>query len=322
MAAGLVAALYHQLFVARDASELWQAARSTLSEASLWPLIVVMALVPLNLLLEAHKFRLLLAASGSTHRIGLFLSLQRVLAGLTVGFMTPNRVGEYAGRLAGAREGEKAATVFATLIGGLAQWIPILLGGVAAAFVFPLLPHQLNVAVSPGLGILLIFVGAGIYIGYIKLPQLVRFAHKLLARMGLRQARLQGFLQRLEHSLQHSSRVLNLTLLIAVCRYGVYVMQLALAFHWVGVDVDFWLLLAGTALVYFAQSFLPLPAAVQALARTELAILLFASAEPNPLGVALASLLIFVLNLALPALVGLGIILRTDVDQTLGFAKS
>jgi len=75
--------------------------------APIWMLVVIAALVPLNLMLEAMKFRLLLPRESRPSR---FQALRRVCAGLSVGLFTPNRVGEYLGRLAGTDARHRAAT--------------------------------------------------------------------------------------------------------------------------------------------------------------------------------------------------------------------
>jgi len=123
---GLCVGLYYQLFVQHDILSLWQTLLGRISVAPLWMLRCVVLLVPLNLLLEALKFRLLLPARMRPPRLK---TVRRICAGLSVGLFTPNRIGEYLGRLTGTTADQRIATIAANLLGGMAQWIALLSGG-------------------------------------------------------------------------------------------------------------------------------------------------------------------------------------------------
>jgi len=110
----------------------------------------------------------------------------------------------------------------------------------------------------------------------------------------------------------------RLAILIACIRYIVYLIQLSLAFVFFGLTAGMNVVILGSGVLLFAQTFVPLPAFVQALARVELALLVWVAYKPNELSLASASFLIFVLNLGFPALLGLVEILKSDVDKTLG----
>ena len=326
-AVGLLGALYYQLFVLESFGELWVEFEARLAVAPVWIPLLVAALVPLNIALEGGKFNLLLPAS---RRPGLREATARVCAGLTVGMFTPNRVGEYIGRLTYAYPGERAATVIATLLGGVAQWIPLMWGGATAALLWPLLTDRQSPAFGSQI-LLAVAVGGLLVAGFLNLSHLVRGLGRGLGSVGrflLRYDRLTWFGQRLHVfrtrvlSLGHAAAArpgdLRRALGVAWLRYVIYLSQLTLAFVYCGLDAPPAAAVAGTAAIFLAQTFLPVPAFVQAVARVQLAVVLWGDYAPNEVGLATASLLIFVLNLGLPALVGLGIILRADVEQTFG----
>ena len=323
VAIALVAALYRHLFVARPFDDLTTGLWARLASAPPWMPLAIAALVPVNLGLEAAKFAALLPQA---RRPGLAESLARVCAGLTVGVFTPNRVGEYLGRLARAHPGERGATVVATLLGGAAQWVPLLWGGAVAALAWPLFAG----ATSPLPGWHLaaaLAVGALLIGGFLRLGGAVAWAARGSVRLGAllpgrraaaALASLRARLLPLARAASSRPRRLRAALAISWLRYGIYVTQLALAFAYCGLEASPAVAAAGTAAILLAQALLPVPAVVQALARIELARLLWGGYAPNEVGLATASLLVFVLNLGLPALVGLGVILRSDVARTLG----
>ena len=306
---GLVAYLYRLLFVVNDVSQLYMATREGLHPRFWLLLLLIASLVPLNLVLEAQKFRVLMQGVG----LALPAATRRVCAGIAAGIWTPNRVGEYAGRLVGAGPGERTRTVTATLLGGVAQWVPLAVGGVFGAF---LVGDGAGVAET---GTLLAAggIGAVIIVLYLTLESAVRWALRWSASYVAREgyfstafAKTGGRLVLLVEDDVLSPRNLGSVLLLSSARYGIYLVQISLAYLAFGLDVPAVTLVAGVAVLLLVQSFMPVPSAVQMLARAELSLLIWASYTPNPLAVTAASLLILVLNLGMPAFVGLAIILR------------
>lgn len=305
---GLLYALHKQVLQSGDFSTLLQEIIGGMTLREYGLLVFATLLMPVNLVLEALKFNLLLNDLPHRKALTLRTGLRRVLAGLSVGIMTPNRVGEYAGRMAGALPGERSSIVSATLLGGIAQWIPLLVGGGLAALSFYTTSTLQGAWLAPVLwASLLVLTCFGV--SYLYLPAAIRLLTKLplLARLA----------ERLETQSQFSGSARGGALGFAIARYSIYLTQLSLAFAAFGMDLPAFELVAGTAILLLAQAFIPLPSVVQALARTELAVLIWSAASPNVLGLGAASLFIFVLNLGLPALVGLVIILRTDVKRSL-----
>jgi len=320
---GLCFGFYNQLFVRNDINDLWDALLTQIGVAPIWILILVIVLMPANLLLEAIKFRLLLPEE---IRPSLSNALRRVCAGLSVGLFTPNRVGEYLGRLTGTQSNERVATVAATLLGGMAQWVPLLGGGVICAFGFSYL-DTFEIASSWSYGSALFFCAILLTL-FAYLPSVIKRVERLWSsfRQNLSLgARMKKFFIQVAYTLRGVRRLaidrpgdVRWALLIACVRYLVYLVQLSLAFVFFGLEAGLDVALLGTGMLLFAQTFVPLPAFVQALARVELALLVWATYSPNELGLASASFLIFVLNLGFPALIGLVEILKSDVDKTLG----
>ena len=88
--------------------------------------------MPVNWGLETEKWRRLL-------RPELVLSFRRaragIFTGISVSLFTPNRIGEYGGRLLLIPAAKSWLGLAATLIGNMAQWVVLLLGGLWGAVV-------------------------------------------------------------------------------------------------------------------------------------------------------------------------------------------
>ena len=336
--------LWRQLVAAGSGGNLLASLRGQLAVQPLWPLLVVVALMPVNLILEALKFRALLDPFGAAARgpgTTLVVSLRRVLAGLTVGIVTPNRVGEYAGRLAGAAPGERSATIAATVLGGVGQLLALVGGGaIALASLARGGGGREVLSAAGGVGPSAIAVAVALACAcFVLLPRLLAVTRIASRMAGLRprSSRL-GVLRdvavaRLRAAAATPVTVYAAALGYSAVRYGVYLAQIALTFAWFGFRFGFesgvggvvtaggaaglGIIVAGTAVVLLGQTFVPLPAFFQAVARVEIAALVWAGTGVDLAALTLASLFVFVLNLALPALVGLAVILRSDVDRTL-----
>lgn len=111
---------------------LWEQLQTSLRKG--WPfLIITLALLPLNWLTEAWKWRYTLS---KLHRITLIQSLKGVLAGAATGFVTPNRLGDIAGRLLQLPVEKRAQSVSLAAINSLTQNLAILIPALPLALLF------------------------------------------------------------------------------------------------------------------------------------------------------------------------------------------
>ena len=141
--------LYNSIFAAPDTAAAWRALLATsLRGAGRGPVLWALALVPLNWGLEAWKW----------HRLARHLepvtfgrSLRAVLVGLTLGFATPNRVGDYAGRILELKS-RRVSALGAVFLGRYCQLVATVLAGVAGLLYF-LLTFYLNGYPAAGLGV-------------------------------------------------------------------------------------------------------------------------------------------------------------------------
>lgn len=85
-----------------------------------------------NWLLESFKWYLV---QQKTEKLSLVTACKAVLSGVAVGIFTPNRIGEYAGRLWYAKD--KVSAVVQTVAANMCQLTATLVFGIAAWYVFP-----------------------------------------------------------------------------------------------------------------------------------------------------------------------------------------
>jgi len=148
-----------------------------------WKIYLALLLVPINWGLEARKWQILLKP---VETIGFFNSFKAILAGLAFSMNTPNRIGEYAGRVLYVHEGNRWKALSLTVTGSFSQLIVTLTIG-AGGLLFLLT----NSATATGIvhyyiWIRVLFYGTLVviiflFLLYFRLGQIIKWAEKIPA---------------------------------------------------------------------------------------------------------------------------------------------
>lgn len=287
--------------------EAWRA------EGSAWWLLAAVLLMPLNWLLESIKWRGLLREYWPATWPEVW---RAVLAGISVSLATPNRIGEYGGRLLVLPAERMGAVVWTTLVGSLCQWLvflllgwPALVGVVAAAGHWPVPFMLAPAALGPLIALLLPLFWDRLMIGLRASRRLASYRHWRWLRRKLKNGqRIQG-------------RHLRLTLGWAALRYLVYTVQYYLLLRFFGLSIGWLEGLTGISAIYMLQAGLPLPPGLGVFTRSELALWLWGAKVVHPAGIVAATLTLFVLNLAIPALLGTSLIVKTNEVKSPKYAN-
>lgn len=126
--------LYHQLFFEKKADHILRAIDTySGSERVMWSLAGVLLLMGVNWGIEAYKWRYLLHME-ETINVG--RSLKAVFAGITVSIFTPNRTGEFLGRVFILRRTNPWRAIFITIVGSFSQLMVTLVAGYIAFVIF------------------------------------------------------------------------------------------------------------------------------------------------------------------------------------------
>jgi len=89
-----------------------------------------------------------------------------------------------------------------------------------------------------------------------------------------------------------------------------------------GVDVPFGAAFAGIATIFLVQTGIPLPLAGSLLARAEIALFMWGTFDANELSILAATFGLFIINLALPALLGAVFIVKINEPKTIDYEKN
>ena len=281
----------------------WPAFAAAVARPGNWrPLLLALLLMPVNWLLEARKWQLLLNAW--THW-PLGRVLRATLAGVSVSAATPNRIGEIGGRLLLARRGEWEAVTASSLLGSLCQWAAfLLLAWPALVYTVGSLPGVLEgwpLELFLPLGPLLLFF---VYLG--GKPLLLRLLAWVERRFGRDVNALRGALANVNLRLMAASSA------YAALRFAVYCTQLYLLLWFFGLELPLLWGLAGIAAIYLVQAGIPLPPGLNLVTRTELGLLLWSAGPEAAVAVLAAYTALFGVNVLLPSLPGYWLIVRKN----------
>ncbi|MEM6381020.1 MAG: lysylphosphatidylglycerol synthase domain-containing protein, partial [Bacteroidota bacterium] len=286
-----------------------------LSGTSVGYLLFVVVLMPLNWFLEALKWRVFIPKD---RRMKLSATMAAIFSGVTFSLFTPNRTGDYLGRILLVKAEDNWSVFSATLAGNLCQLSVLLLGGWCGLLYYT----QSVLEISwQDYKVFLMLALMGTIIVVICLVNIQRLLTWLLKW---------PFLEKFKDSLakyldlfrSYSRLILWKGLFWAGLRYFVYTQQYLLMLYFAGIEVNYIIGLAGIATLFFVQSSIPLPPALGLLARGEIALVVWGPFSDEPLRILAASFGLFIINLTVPALLGLVAILRVNILKSLGYEKT
>jgi len=296
--------LYRSVFADAATAAAWrQLLAATLTGAGRGPVLAALALVPVNWGLEAWKWWRL---ARHLEPVSFQRSYRAVLVGLTLGFVTPNRVGDYAGRIIELKS-RRLDALGAVFLGRYCQLVATVVAGTAGLLYF-LLTFYLTSYPATKLGV----VVATLLLNAAVLLPLYR-SRILLAALSIVRP-LRRFRRFLAVMPTYSATAISAVLSISGLRYAVFCGQ-------------FWLLLLaygarpavgpGTAAIagtFLLKSLVPSLNALADVGVRELsATHLFGLLGQPVLPVLSASLSLWVINIALPSAAGLLFVLRVKV---------
>lgn len=289
--------LYRRIASQQDALFQWQALRSAFGNPLLW---LVVAMMPFNWGLEAWKWKLLL---GKVQVVKFSIALKAVFAGCSITMLTPNRVGEYGGRVLYADPEHRIAAIGLTVLGSAAQLIMTLLNGFIALtyllFASPIKHKFFDLYTLDAAYVL----WAGSFAGLL-LFALIYFAEGKLAIYLHRLPYSNKFGELIASLRSFGGRELLRLLGASFLRYLVFALQFYLMLKLCHVKMDLFTGLMLISLFYLLMAVAPtvgfteLP--VRALAGTSV----FGLVSKNFIGIQAASLGIWLTNVILPAVIG------------------
>lgn len=296
----LIYSIYLQIVRQPDLRSSAQLAWNALRSAEGWKISAVCVLMICNWGIEARKWQV---AISKIQKISLFTAFKAILCGTTLAFFTPNRMGEYLGRIWFIEEGKRLQAISITVICSIAQLLVTLIAGIIGLY---FIKQQLYVNSEDPESITfwvtivqysawLAFVLLILF--YFRLSWLVRLVEKL--PVGIHIIR---HIQVLDNfNATHLLRLLSLSMI----RYLVFLVQYYVLFDVFEVEVNWWQSFWAISVVFLILAIVPTIAFLTELGiRWKASMELFRLYSSNMVGIFAASLAIWIINLVIPALIG------------------
>ena len=297
---GIAFSIYRQVLHQENISEKWQAILHSLEEKGLSLLLLVTLLMLVNWSIESIKWQVLLS-----HLIKIkFLSAFRsVISGVAFTMITPNRMGEFIGRVFYVPEGNRIRAAALTMVGSASQLIITLSGGIIG--LLSLRGYLSNQHTgSQGLSLLWLngliagttFIVAGILLFYFRISWLIKIIDKIPQF-----SRYAYFIEPLE---EVGTKELIKILILSTIRYAVFIIQYWLIFKLFDVDLLTWQVMGTVSVLFLVLAVVPTIALAELGIRSKASIALFSIFSTNTLGILVATASIWLINIIFPAVAG------------------
>lgn len=294
---GLCYSLYNQVVQQRDLSWRWAHIRESWQQPVFW---AVVALMFVNYLLEAKKWQILIKPLQS---FSLWRAFKSVMAGCSITMLTPNRIGEYGGRILFVQEDKRLRAISLNILGSISQLVITVVMGtmgllllkfsaVTGAQPFLFLPAAFYnsliwAAIASSIFLLIFYFRVG---WLVKLMERVPYLNKPLRYVRL----LEDF----------KGKQLLRILFLSLIRYMAFILQYMLLLQVMEVEVQaalsFWLL----SCFYLVMALAPTIGFTELPLRATATVEIFKLYSPNLVGIQAAALGIWIINLVLPAIIG------------------
>jgi len=266
-----------------------------------WKLWLVVALMPLNWGIEARKWQLALRPVGGISYRNAF---KAIFTGATMASFTPNRMGEYLGRILYVKEGKRLASISLTIVCSIAQLLITLTIGIIGILYIRYTLHQpifresphgefwLNTVLCVAFLLLL-----SLTIIYFRLSSVLWILGKIPGS-----AKFLTYIKVLEN---FDATILLRILFLSFARYMVFIVQYGLVFPLFGVFLSLGQTWSGVSMVFLVMALVPTFTFLTELGlRWEASIQALELFSRNTVGIFAASFAIWLINLIIPALIG------------------
>jgi hypothetical protein len=280
--------IINRLFLTNDFGAQFSFFMQHLQGGKIYLFVLAVLLMPVNWGLETIKWKMLLKSDAPYSEL-----LRSIIAGITVGFVTPGRSGEFVGRILFLNEENKSKVFYLSSIGGMAQTAASLIIGVPFIAIWRSDPFLTGIVT--GVGVVYLFA-------YFRFDLLNRL---ILSNSFLRRYNLVIFQEELPET---GTQVY--VLLLSLLRFISYLLQYVLLFAFFGLGSNYLALLVHGAVFLLAQTFSPLMPLLDVSYRGATALYVFKDFSTNNLAILSSVMVVWLINLVIPALMGYLFIFR------------
>lgn len=256
-------------------------------------LVLVSSLMFFNWFIEGFKWKLLIS---KVEKVDFVMALKSVLIGLSVGILTPSRIGEFGGKIFFLKKAERIRAFFIAMLGSLSQLFATITFGSIGLIYYLYIFMDYGLWLTITLGIFFSILFFFLLGGFSKISFLGKnnFVLNMLGKYH------RYFL--IFKSYNRSE--LLFVIFLSCLRYAIFSSQFYLLLLFFDVQVDLvpaWMLIS---LSYLVLSVIPTIALADIGVRGAVSVYFLGLLSNNSVGIVSASILLWFINLAIPAFIG------------------
>jgi uncharacterized membrane protein YbhN (UPF0104 family) len=259
-------------------------------------IFIVVLMMFINWMLESLKWKFMIR---KIETISFFTSFRAIFSGITVSSFTPNRIGEYGGRVFCLEKSDRIQAVFITILCSMAQLLTTIIFGSFAFFILheQFLEDQYFIIEISRFSLFVLFVLNILFVlAYFNIAFLINFLWKFSFFNFLRQY--------INVISLFNFKDLLVTFLYSVFRYIVFSIQFLILLYVFNVDISLYDAVLSVMLVFFFITLTPTITIAEIGVRGSMALLVFLKFSTNVIGILSSTFLLWIINLIIPAIIG------------------
>jgi len=289
--------IYRQVQRQPDLEKSWQQIRASFGSPLIINLFAVFLLMIVNWGIEAFKWKV---SVQQVQEVKYSTAFKAILSGTSFSVTTPNRVGEYLGRVLYMNEGNRLKAISLTIAGSMSQLLVTLYMGTIGFFILQKPIEKAGLIPAAGLqamivGVLLALLILTVF--YFRLSWIIRWIDRL--------PKVRNYAWLLKGLEDFNATLLLKILSLSFLRFMVFLIQYFLLFRLFNVNVSWWEGLWAVSVSFLVMAVIPTIALFTDLGlKGKVNLGLIGLFSRNDLGIWVTSLSIWVINLIIPALAG------------------
>jgi len=276
----------------------WLNIKASFTDIRVLNFILVFVLMFVNWSLEALKWKI---SVQGVQPVSFFRSLKAIFSGVSFSVTTPNRTGEYLGRVLYMDDGNRLRVISLTILGSISQLLVTIFFGMLGLLI---LRHDIDKMSLSGwmewlkdLGIIgAFFAFIVLTVFYFRIGWLVKWIDKIPA--------IKKYIWLINELEKTDTTLLMRLLSISLLRYLVFATQYFLLFRFFGVEVNWWQGFWATAIVFFVMAITPTIELFEVVKKMYVTKEIFAIFTVNTLAIGFVTTTIWFINLVIPATIG------------------
>jgi hypothetical protein len=295
--------LYHQITSQQNLKERWHDISQVWKSAGFYWVILLMLF---NWGIESVKWRFML---NPVQRISFPTALKCIFAGCAVTMITPNRMGEFGGRILFVDHEHRLRAVSISIIGSISQTIITFIFGCLGLLFFVKKGFPVHEEYVTNFimykSVWIVSIGISVF-----LLALFFFENKIWG-LFQRIPVLNKYLRYLSIQDLYPHKTLLRILAFSLLRYLVFILQYLIMLKTMHVHIEASSAMAMTSVFFLSLALAPTMGFLELPIRSQLGIVLFGVLTSDMLGLQSVTIAIWLINIIIPAVIGLMIILFT-----------